>query len=146
MFHNMCTKQEIREALEDVLNDPDDHGETFLGREIGTYITTKGNDIITKLTLRFTVALISLTLAAAGTYYTLVNRVLALEITTVDNALEIDKGGRYTREDALIKDSEIQRQILDLKESDSQLRLDQIEATNNVRSDIRELRGLILSQ
>lgn len=142
----MCTKDQVKEALTEILYDHNEDGESIVGQEVNRHITNKGNQIVTKLTIRFGIAFISMLLTAAGAYYALINRVDAVELVTVKNAAEIDKGDRYTREDALARDAEIQRQILDLKAADSQLRSDQIEATNVVRSDIRELRGLILAQ
>lgn len=142
----MCTKDQVKEALIEILYDHNEDGESIVGQEVNRHITNKGNQIITKLTLRFGVAFISMLITAAGAYYALIHRVDAVELVTVKNASEIEKGGRWTREDQAARDAEIQRQILDLKAADAQLREDQIEATNIIRSDIRELRGLILAQ
>lgn len=138
----MCTKAEVKEVLLDVLDDVDEEGVSIIGH----HMDRKAKEIVGTLTMRFGVALIGMVLTAAGTWYATVHRIDLLEEVTVRNAAEIEKGGRYTKEDAATRDEEVQRQILELKEADAQLRADQIEATNAVRSDIRELRGLILAQ
>ena len=135
----MCTKEQVKEAVLEVLYDYDEDGESIVGKEVNAHITNKGNQIVAKLTFRFGIALLMTLLTALGIWYSLYYQVQQNTKSINDNQIAINEGGRFTQEEADQRQAEYQRQILEIKQT-------QVEATAQVRSDIKELRSIILSR
>jgi len=142
----MCTKEQVKEALTEILYDHDEDGMSIVGREVNAHITNKGNQIVTKLTIRFGLAIVGTFLTAAAAWYALYYQVQENTKSIEINKVSINEGGRFTQEDADARQADYFRQILELKQADIELKKSMAEDNSILRSDIKDLRNLILSR
>lgn len=91
----MCSQAEVRVAIKDVLNEVDREGETIIGHEINL----KADRIISKLTVRFGIAFISLVISMLGAWYSQSSQVEKNTEAIQRNSTAMNEGGRYTQEE-----------------------------------------------
>lgn len=71
----MCSKQQVKEAVNEVLHETVEDGSTYIGREVSRYMDRKATQIISTLTLRFAIPAVGFVVAMAGAWFSLSNRV-----------------------------------------------------------------------
>ena len=67
----MCTKEEAKDAVHEVLFDRSENGETVIGREVNRHIDVKAKSIIFHVTVRVAIPLLMAVLAGSAAWYTL---------------------------------------------------------------------------
>lgn len=85
-------KTQAKDAVREVLEERDDDGRTIIEREVETAVDDAGDHIVARLTKRFVLPAIGLTVAIVGLYY-------ALYYQVHGNSVALDQGGRYTQEE-----------------------------------------------
>ena len=88
----MCNKEETKQAIREVLHEPNGEGETMIAQEINEHFDLKANQIVTRLTVRFGISLVAVTIGATGMWFGLENKV-------ANNTENITEGGRFTQEE-----------------------------------------------
>lgn len=75
----MCSKDQTKEAIREVLHEDNGDGTTFIGKEINQHIDRRSNTIISSLTLRFAAGAIILVATATAAWINQQNRISLLE-------------------------------------------------------------------
>ena len=85
-------EQRIRDIIHEMLFNPNDDGESRLSVEINKHFDRKLDSVVSKLTMRFGIALGLFTFAAGGAWYTHSSQI-------EQNTEQIQEGGRFTQEE-----------------------------------------------
>jgi hypothetical protein len=89
----MCISEEkIKEIIQEMLFNPKDDGESRLSVEINKHFDQKLDKVVSKLTMRFGIALTGFVFLAGGAWYTHSSQI-------AQNTEKIQEGGRYTQEE-----------------------------------------------
>lgn len=100
----MCTKNEVVEAVHEVLFEQTEDGETYIGREIKRTLDKKADAIVGKLTMRFLLPFIVAVFSFGGAWYSLQHDVSSIQS-------KMAEGGRYTQEEHDVFAEEINRRF-----------------------------------
>lgn len=122
----MCTYEEVKGAVHEVLTEEDEKGFTYIGRQVNKHIDRRSNQIVSQLTFRFAVALLLLSFSLGGVYFSINYR-----LADVEN--DILKGERWTYEDHLQYSSEIDRRFLELNKD-----------IDEMKGDVKDIRKAVI--
>jgi hypothetical protein len=139
-MEHMCTKQEVKEAVEEVLFDKDTNGDDLISRSVHAHITNKGNQIIASLTTRFIWAVLGLILSSAAVWYSLYYQVQRHEQLLGGTANYI------TREQQEMYARDIDRRLAEQNEKILQLREDFNTSIRELKGGIGRIENILLSQ
>jgi hypothetical protein len=139
-MEHMCTKQDVKEAVEEVLFDKDTNGEDLIARSVHAHITNKGNQIIASITTRFLWALIALVLSSAAVWYSLYYQVQRHEsmLGGTSNYITREMQDAYARD--------IERRLAEQNERIVQLREDFNTSIRELKGGIGRIENILLSQ
>lgn len=121
----MCTKEEVREVVTEVITSKDMNGKTFIGK----HIDDKAAEIIRTVTFRAAYAVTAMLIAGLASWYALYYQVQRHEELLESNA------GYYTRSEQEAYAREVDRRFVE-----------QQEFSNRVYSAVIRIENILLSR
>ena len=136
----MCTKIEVKEAVEEVLFNKDSDGNDVISRSVHTHITNKGNQIVTTLTMRFLWALIALVLSSAAVWYSLYYQVQKHEdlLQNTSTYVTAQQQEAYARE--------VDRRLVEQNDKLLQLREDLNDSIRDLKGGVGRIEDILLAK
>lgn len=135
----MASKEEIREIIQEVLNDQDEKGMTIIGREINRHVDLKANQIVSQLTLRFAIPFIAVIIAGTGAWYT-------LQRDVADTAELVEQDGRYTQKEHEVYSAAVAQELARQQEQLNQQQTQFNKLAEDMRKDIRDILNLLYTR
>jgi len=135
----MCTEQQLKTVVEDILFNPNENGETIIGREVNHHLDEKAKDIVYKLTLRFAFPFVGLVVAGAGMWYTLQADVARHEKLLGDEA-------RWSQQQQEVYADNIATQMQQQTAEITQLRADYADLAKELHTDVKTILNLLYSR
>ena len=135
----MCDEQKMKTVVEDILFNPNENGETIIGREVNNHLDEKAKDIVYNLTLRFAIPFVGLVVAGAGVWYTLQADVARHEKLLGDEA-------RWSQQQQEVYARNVEAQITQQTMEITQLRTDYADLAKELRTDIKTILNLLYTR
>ena len=132
----MCTQEEVKNVVEEILHDPNDDGETVIGREVNRHLDAKAKDIVYRLTLRFAVPFVGLVFIGAGAWYT-------LQGSVARHTKLLEEGDRWTQEEQDRYMDTVSEQMAKQSNEISALRTDYDELAKELRTDLKSVLNIL---
>lgn len=118
------SREELKNAINEVLYEVDETGQTRIAREINAHVDLKGNEIVSALTKRLLFPAAGVLLLGASFFYSFDNRLNLLE-----------EGGSYTQ-----AEHDVYADYVDRRFQEIQLRID--ERLKNIEAGLAETKEL----
>lgn len=136
---DMCDEQKMKTVLEDILFNPNENGETIIGREVNHHLDDKAKDIVYKLTLRFALPFVGLVVAGTGVWYTLQADVERHEKLLGDEA-------RWSQQQQEVYAKNVEEQLQRQTTEITQLRADYTDLAKELRTDVKTILNLLYTR